>query len=92
MVWKGGLASYGGVIGIIFVFWIFFCFELKCFVFWVLDKVVVFIVFVGCFICLGNLMNFEIVGKFIDVVWGFKFFCNEINFWEKCLACIECVG
>lgn len=92
MVWKGGLASHGGAIGIILALWIFSRFESKRSVLWVLDKVVVPTALAGCFIRLGNLMNSEIVGKPTDVAWGFKFPRNETNLWEKCSACIERAG
>lgn len=91
-VWKGGLASHGGAIGIIFALWIFARFKAKRSVLWVLDKVVVPTALAGCFIRLGNLMNSEIVGKPADIAWGFRFPRNEVNLWERCQACMDRAG
>lgn len=91
-IWKGGLASHGGAIGIIIALWIFSVVHTKRSVLWVLDKVVVPTALAGCFIRLGNLMNSEIVGKHTDVSWGFKFPQHESSLWESCQACADRVG
>ena len=72
-VWKGGLASHGGAIGIITALYIFSRRVSKRSILWILDKVVVPTALAGCFIRLGNLMNSEIYGLTTDVAWGFKF-------------------
>ncbi len=72
-VWKGGLASHGGAIGIIIALWIFSIRDSKQSVLWILDKVVVPTALAGCFIRLGNLMNSEIVGTPSDAPWAFLF-------------------
>ncbi|HMQ49833.1 MAG TPA: prolipoprotein diacylglyceryl transferase [Saprospiraceae bacterium] len=72
-VWKGGLASHGGAIGIILALWIFSLRTSKKSVLWILDKVVVPTALAGCFIRLGNLMNSEIVGLPSDAPWAFLF-------------------
>lgn len=72
-VWKGGLASHGGAIGIIIALWFFSKFVSKKSILWILDKVVVPTALAGCFIRLGNLMNSEIVGNPSDVPWAFIF-------------------
>ncbi|TXB63200.1 prolipoprotein diacylglyceryl transferase [Phaeodactylibacter luteus] len=92
MVWKGGLASHGGAIGIILALYIFSVRESKRSVLWILDKVVVPTALAGCFIRLGNLMNSEIVGKATDAPWGFKFPRHETGLWERCQACAERTG
>jgi len=91
-VWKGGLASHGGAIGIIVALWIFSARTAKRSVLWVLDRVVVPTALAGCFIRLGNLMNSEIVGNPTDASWGFKFPRHEVGLWERCQACIERAG
>jgi phosphatidylglycerol:prolipoprotein diacylglycerol transferase len=62
-IWKGGLASHGGAIGIILALWIYSRRVTKKSILWILDKVVVPTALAGCFIRLGNLMNSEIYGK-----------------------------
>lgn len=91
-VWKGGLASHGGAIGIIISLWIFSARTAKRSVLWVLDRVVVPTALAGCFIRLGNLMNSEIVGKPTDVAWGFRFPRHEADLWERCQNCLERAG
>ena len=72
-VWKGGLASHGGAIGIIIALWIFSARTAKRSVLWILDRVVVPTALAGCFIRLANLMNSEIVGTPSDAPWAFLF-------------------
>jgi prolipoprotein diacylglyceryl transferase len=72
-VWKGGLASHGGAIGIILALYIFSRTVSKRSILWILDKVVVPTALAGCFIRLGNLMNSEIYGIPTEAAWGFKF-------------------
>ncbi len=72
-VWKGGLASHGGAIGIILALWIFSRRVSHKSILWILDKVVVPTALAGCFIRLGNLMNSEIVGLPSDAPWAFLF-------------------
>ena len=62
MVWKGGLASHGAAIAIIFAIWLFSKRISKKSVLWALDKVVVTVAIAACFIRIGNLMNSEIIG------------------------------
>lgn len=72
-IWKGGLASHGGAIGIILALWIFSRRVSKKSILWILDKVVVPTALAGCFIRLGNLMNSEILGLPSDAPWAFIF-------------------
>lgn len=73
MVWKGGLASHGGAIGIILAMFIFSKFVIKKNVLWILDRIVMPIAFAGILIRLGNLMNHEIVGNPSNLPWAFIF-------------------
>ncbi len=79
-VWKGGLASHGGVAGA-FLGMYLFCLRNKDFsFFWVIDHGVIFSLTLASLIRLGNLMNSEIVGKPADVPWAFIFLnSNEIT-------------
>lgn len=74
-IWKGGLASHGGAIGVIIALWIFSKKVSKKSILWILDKVAVPAALAGCFIRLGNLMNSEIYGNPVekDTPWAFIF-------------------
>ncbi len=76
-VWQGGLASHGGVLGIIIGMIIWSMKVSKRNLLWVLDRVVVPSVFVGALIRLGNLMNSEIYGIPTSLPWGFIFERNH---------------
>ena len=72
-IWRGGLASHGGALGIIIALWFFSKNVSKKPLLWILDKVVVPTALAVCFIRLGNLMNSEILGQPTDVAWAFIF-------------------
>lgn len=72
-VWQGGLASHGGVIGIIIAMIIWSKKISKRSILWVLDRIVVPSVFVAALIRFGNLMNSEIYGHATTLPWGFLF-------------------
>ncbi len=71
-IWKGGLASHGGAIGIIIAIYLY-CKKYKFNFLWVFDRLVIVVCFTGACIRTGNLMNSEIIGKITDVPWAFKF-------------------
>ncbi len=76
-VWQGGLASHGGVLGIIIAMIIWSRNVSKRSILWVLDRVVVPSIFVGALIRFGNLMNSEIYGMQTSLPWGFIFERNH---------------
>jgi len=76
-VWQGGLASHGGVLGIIIAMIIWSKKVSKRSILWVLDRVVVPSIFVGALIRFGNLMNSEIYGMQTSLPWGFIFERNH---------------
>ena len=76
-VWQGGLASHGGVLGIIIAMIIWSRSVSKRSILWVLDRVVVPSIFVGALIRFGNLMNSEIYGMQTSLPWGFIFERNH---------------
>ena len=76
-VWQGGLASHGGVLGIIIAMLIWSKYVSKRSILWVLDRVVVPSVFVAALIRFGNLMNSEIYGMPTTLPWGFIFERNH---------------
>jgi len=71
-IWKGGLASHGGAIGIIVAI-ILYCRKYKLDFLWVFDRLVIVVCFTGACIRFGNLMNSEIIGKITSLPWGVKF-------------------
>lgn len=76
-VWQGGLASHGGVLGIIVAMIIWSIKVSKRSILWVLDRVVVPSILVAALIRLGNLMNSEIYGMQTSMPWGFIFERNH---------------
>jgi len=75
-VWEGGLASHGGVIGIIIAVWLYSRKVTKLSMLWTFDRVMVPTGFTAAMIRLGNLMNHEIYGGPTDQPWGFRFVEN----------------
>lgn len=73
MVWKGGLASHGGALGIFITLWLFSRKYTKRSVFWIIDRVVIPTALAAMFIRLGNLFNSEIYGIQTSLPWGFIF-------------------
>lgn len=72
-IWKGGLASHGGTIGVIIGVLCFSYITAKRSPLWTCDRLVVPIALVGAMIRFGNLMNSEIYGHVTDVPWAFVF-------------------
>lgn len=77
MVWKGGLASHGGVIGIFIALWIFSKKVTHRNIFWVIDRVIIPTAIVAGLIRMGNLFNSEIYGVQTSLPWGFIFERNH---------------
>ncbi len=72
LVGVAGLASHGGVIGVILaVLYVSKKYNLE--ILWLLDRLTISAALLGCFIRLGNLMNSEIVGVPTSVPWAFIF-------------------
>lgn len=79
-VWKGGLASHGGAIAIVFGIWWYvhkYGKKNKFDFLWLADRLAVAIPFAGMAIRLGNLMNSEIYGHPTTLPWGFVFLRNN---------------
>ena len=76
MQWKGGLASHGGTIALIFaMMWFAKRYGRKHdfdFI-WILDHLAIAVCFAATFIRLGNLFNSEIYGDVTTLPWGFIF-------------------
>jgi len=76
MPWKGGLASHGGAIALLFAMWWYSNHYGKRYGFgflWIMDRLVITVCFAGAFIRLGNLFNSEIYGDVTNLPWGFIF-------------------
>ena len=75
-VWKGGLASHGGILAIVFcVFYYAHRYGRKNGFdsMWMFDRLAIVGSLAGCLIRCGNLFNSEIFGGPTDLPWGFKF-------------------
>ncbi len=71
-----GLASHGGVIGIIIAVWLYSRKVTRLSMLWTFDRVMVPTGFTAAMIRFGNLMNHEIYGGPTDQPWGFRFVTN----------------
>jgi len=71
-----GLASHGGVIGIIVAVWLYSKRVTKKSMLWTFDRIVVAAGFTAGMIRIGNLSNHEIYGHATDKPWGFRFIEN----------------
>lgn len=65
-IWEGGLASHGGLIGVVLALWLYSKRITKRNILWAGDKVVVTVAIAACLIRVGNLMNSEIIGTQSD--------------------------
>lgn len=79
MPWKGGLASHGGAIALLFAMWWYSNKYGKSNDFdflWIMDRLCITVAFAACLIRLGNLFNSEIYGDVTSLPWGFIFELN----------------
>lgn len=76
MVWEGGLASHGGIIGILISLYLFTR-KTGINYLWILDRLAVVIALTCCMIRLGNLMNSEMIGMPTDLPWAFIFSSSD---------------
>jgi prolipoprotein diacylglyceryl transferase len=72
LVWEGGLASHGGVIGVLIATYLF-ARRTNVRYLWALDRISIVAAFTFCMIRLGNLMNSEMIGTPTNLPWGFIF-------------------
>lgn len=73
MIWKGGLASHGGAIGLAIGLWLYSRKSWNKSVLHIMDRIAVPTALASSFIRLGNLFNSEIYGFQTDLPWGFIF-------------------
>ena len=72
-VWRGGLASHGGVIGGLIAIYLFHRAHPQYTLTWLFDHIALVIYLPCSLIRLGNLFNSELPGKATTVSWGFIF-------------------
>lgn len=72
-IWRGGLASHGGAIGILIAMVMFNKYISKKGLLWILDRLLIGVAICAMSIRFGNLMNSEIYGSVTDLPWGFIF-------------------
>ena len=72
-IWKGGLASHGGVFAIILALVFYSKKVTRKNVWWLFDRLIPAVAVVCACIRFGNLMNSEIFGFPTDMPWGFEF-------------------
>jgi prolipoprotein diacylglyceryl transferase len=73
MVWKGGLASHGAAIGILFALWLFVRKYKDYRYLWIVDRIVIVVAMAGVFIRTGNFFNSEIFGIPSSMPWAVVF-------------------
>jgi len=71
-IWEGGLASHGGVLGVLLATWLFTRKHNESFM-WLLSRLAIPASLSGAAIRIGNFMNSEIVGQPTDVPWAIVF-------------------
>ena len=71
-IWEGGLASHGGVFGVLIALYIY---QLKApfDYWWILDRAAIAGSLSGCLVRIGNFLNSEIAGTATDVPWAVIF-------------------
>lgn len=72
-IWRGGLASHGGAIGILIAMYYYNKNVSNKGYIWIFDRLVIGVALAGAAIRLGNLMNSEIYGTATTLPWGFIF-------------------
>jgi len=72
MVWKGGLASHGGMLGVMAAFWLFSKKYNESF-FWLISRMTIPGLLIAASVRFGNFFNSEILGKVTDMPWAIIF-------------------
>jgi len=72
-VWKGGLASHGGGLGVLITIFLYSRNKPEEPYLWLLDRIAIVTGLCGFFIRIGNLFNSEIIGAPTTLPWAFIF-------------------
>ncbi|RZA16170.1 MAG: prolipoprotein diacylglyceryl transferase [Proteobacteria bacterium] len=75
-VWRGGLASHGGTIGVLIALWLYKRKHPDQGYVWLADRLAIGTAFTAGCIRIGNFFNSEILGKPSDVPWAIIFASN----------------
>ncbi len=78
-VWRGGLASHGGTIGVLIALWLYRRKHLDQGYIWLADRLSIGTAFTAACIRVGNFFNSEILGKPSDLPWAIIFAANNDN-------------
>ena len=73
MIWKGGLASHGGTLGIIIAIYFYSRKHADQPYLWLLDRLAIPAALGACFIRIGNFFNSEILGLPSNLPWAIVF-------------------
>jgi prolipoprotein diacylglyceryl transferase len=71
-VWRGGLASHGGVVGILIALWLF-ARRTSWSYLWLADRVALVVPLAAACIRIGNFFNSEVIGRPAAVPWAVTF-------------------
>ena len=71
-IWKGGLASHGGGVGVLLAIYLYQRKTSESYL-WLLDRIAIPTALVACLIRVGNLFNSEIIGHQTTVPWAIIF-------------------
>lgn len=72
-IWKGGMASHGAFVAIVFAWWLYVKRNASFNFWWGMDKLAIMGALIVSLMRVGNLMNSEIIGKATNVPWAFVF-------------------
>jgi prolipoprotein diacylglyceryl transferase len=72
-IWKSGLSSHGGVIGIFLALYLYARKKNSPTFLWLADRVIIPVALAACLIRLGNLFNSEILGTASTLPWAIVF-------------------
>lgn len=78
-IWRGGLASHGGSIGVLFSTWLYKRKHPDQGYIWLADRIAIGTAFTAACIRIGNFFNSEILGKPSDVPWAIIFAAANDN-------------
>lgn len=70
-IWKGGLASHGGIIGLLLALWLYIR-KYKIPFLWLMDRIAIPVALANAFIRMGNFFNSEIYGFPTSLPWGWN--------------------
>jgi len=71
-IWKGGLASHGGSVGLLLALWLYIR-KYKIPFLWLIDRIAIVVALANAFIRIGNFFNSEIYGRPTNLPWGVEF-------------------